>query len=79
MGFSFVSGERARRLDELTTNPPPPPKGAWVRKVPRKQRRWEVLDQAGRVLGTWATYPAALRDAERYQAAERAYNAKMGE
>ena len=69
-GFKFVDGERARRLDELTKNPPPTPKGVTIRAVPRS-RLWEVVDENGRVLALWATKRKAQQDAERYQKAER--------
>lgn len=69
MGFGFVRDEDAARVDAALDAAPETPKGVRVRRG-RRQRQWQVVDATGRVLGEWATWPAALRDAERYQRAE---------
>jgi hypothetical protein len=68
--FSFVSGERARKVDELLRDPPPPPKGAHLFFNPA-QRIWQVRDENGRVLTQWATKRRAVVDRDRYLRAER--------
>jgi hypothetical protein len=70
-GFGFVQDDDADRVDAVLDAPRETPKGAHVRRG-RRRRQWEVVDATGLVLGTWATWPAALRDAERYQKAEAA-------